>query len=603
MSWDAEMDIEEFHRNFRGNILSEVNERVNTPDTPFPTEELVFAELVMDHVNNAGICDTPTVCHWTGKVGQANLRITGHALSVDEMTLDIFVTHYCGTEDITTLIDSQITNVATLAMRFLTHAASGKLRGMVERSSEIYDLVSLIETRWQDLDQVRIFVLTDGRGKTKQFPRSEVQGRLVGIEAMDIERLFRHSEGKPRDEIAISFEQTIGRALPCVHVPDPAADYDYVLTAIPAEVLRALYEKFNAQLLEANIRTFLGATKKVNKGIAETLVSEPGHFLAYNNGLVIVCDRADFSQTERGLGLSFLEGLQIVNGGQTTSSIYFSSRQNKSLDLSHVMVPAKIIILKGTDQDRREDLISKISNFANSQNVVKTSDLSSNKPFHRQLEKLANETWCPDGTGRWFYERAGGAYQVMLLRAATPAQKAKLKDTIPTKRRLTKNDIARVHEAWAGKPEQVARGNEKNYQALVEAIESGSAGIPEPLDAKWYRQMIAKVIIFKTLQEMISRRDAKHIFAQGMVSVTTYAIAAFAGRYESRIDFEQVWQRQGLSSPFRDLLWSWAVKVNQAFVDHGGGRQFSEVAKGASFWPKVNGLSFPVPGGKIPELR
>ena len=115
--------------------------------------------------------------------------------------------------------------------------------------------------------------------------------------------------------------------------------------------------------------------------------------------------------------------------------------------------------------------------------------------------------------------------------------------------------------------------------------------------------MIAKVIIFKALQEMISRRDAKHIFAQGMVSVTTYAISAFSARHEGSVDFEQVWQRQGLSTPFRDLLWTWAVKVNQAFMDHGSGRQFSEVAKGASFWPKVNGLGFPVADGKVPELR
>lgn len=207
------MDIEEFHRRFRANVLSEINERVNSDEGAFPTEELVFAELVMQHVNDAGICNTPTVCHWTGKVGQASLRITGHALSVDEMTLDVFVTHYCGTDDITELVDIQIVNVATLAVRFLKHAASGKLRAMVERSSEIYDLVSLVETRWKDLDQVRIFVLTDGRGKTKQFPRTDVEGRLVGIEAMDIERLFRHSEGKPRDEIAINFERTIQRPL------------------------------------------------------------------------------------------------------------------------------------------------------------------------------------------------------------------------------------------------------------------------------------------------------------------------------------------------------------------------------------------------------
>lgn len=597
------MDIEEFHRRFRAIVHGEVSDRLASGEGDFPSEELILAEKVMDHVHASGLCDSPTVCHWTGKVGSANLRITGHALSVDETVFDVFVTHFCGTDEITALTDSQILTTAKHAANFLLNAANGKLARVVDPSSDIFDLVRLVQNRWSQLDQVRIFVITDGQTKTKQFPRQEVEGRLIGVEAMDIQRLFRLTEGKPRDEIAISFEQTLGRPLQCVHVADAEADYDYALTAIPANVLRALYEKFNAQLLEANIRTFLGSGKKVNQGIAKTLSNEPGHFLAYNNGLVIVCDRADFSLTEAGVGLSFLKGLQIVNGGQTTSSIYFSSRQNKALDLSHVMVPAKIIILKGDDADGREDLISKISNYANSQNAVKTSDLSSNKPFHRQLEKLANETWCPDGVSRWFYERAGGAYQVQLLRAGTLAQQKKFKDMVPTRRRLTKNDIARVHEAWASKPTQVALGNEKNYEKFVEGLEDGTVVVPSPLDARWYRQMIAKVIIFKALQEMISKRDAKEIFQQGMVSVTTYTIAAFAARHGGRIDFEQVWQRQSLSEPFRKLLWTWAVKVNEAFRTQGGGRQFSEVAKGAAFWPVVNGIAFPSSVEAVPELR
>ncbi len=105
--------------------------------------------------------------------------------------------------------------------------------------------------------------------------------------------------------------------------------------------------RFGSRLLEANVRTFLGARRAVNKGIAETLRKEPEHFLAFNNGLVLVCDEAAFERAEDGnLGLSFLKGLQIVNGGQTTSSIYFASRDDRTIDLSHVMIPAKIIILK-----------------------------------------------------------------------------------------------------------------------------------------------------------------------------------------------------------------------------------------------------------------
>ena len=54
----------------------------------------------------------------------------------------------------------------------------------------------------------------------------------------------------------------------CVFVPGENDDYDYALTAIPAEALRLLYEKFGARLLEANVRSFLSVKGKgVNAGI------------------------------------------------------------------------------------------------------------------------------------------------------------------------------------------------------------------------------------------------------------------------------------------------------------------------------------------------
>ncbi len=92
--------------------------------------------------------------------------------------------------------------------------------------------------------------------------------------------------------------------------------------------------------------------------------------------------------------------MQIVNGGQTTASIYFSKKRDPSIDLKRVRVPAKVIILKASNAAEEESLISNISRYANSQNSVKQSDLSANKPFHVELEKLALNTYCPDGVGR-----------------------------------------------------------------------------------------------------------------------------------------------------------------------------------------------------------
>ena len=231
-----------------------------------------------------------------------------------------------------------------------------------------------------------------------------------------------------------------------------------------------------------------------------------GHCVAPSPQTVAEFERAD----DGNLGLSFLKGLQIVNGGQTTSSIYFASRDDRTIDLSHVMVPAKIIILKGSQDDARERLISNVSRYANSQNAVKMSDLSANRPFHVQLEKLANETWCPDGATRWFYERAAGAYNVMLLRDGnTPARRRKLQEMIPPKRKLTKNDIAKYHEAWRGKPDVVARGGEKNFVEFMDALDKDPTIVPNPLDARWYRGMIAKVVLFKAIENQLNDKFGK----------------------------------------------------------------------------------------------
>jgi len=388
-------------------------------------------------------------------------------------------------------------------------------------------------------------------------------------------------------------------------VPDPDADYEYALTAIPGQLIRDLYLRFGPRLLEANVRTFLGTKKAVNKGIVETLRKEPEHFLAFNNGLVLVCDEAAFERADDGnLGLSFLKGLQIVNGGQTTSSIYFASRDDKTIDLSHVMVPAKIIILKGSQDDARERLISNVSRYANSQNAVKMSDLSANRPFHVQLEKLANETWCPDGATRWFYERAAGAYNVMLLRDGnTPARRRKLQETIPPKRKLTKNDIAKFHEAWRGKPDVVGRGGEKNFVEFMDAVDKDPTIVPNPLDARWYRGMIAKVILFKAIESMIKTKEAKEVFRQGWVNIATYVVSVVSHRLGDRLDLEQIWMRQGISSGLRDLLWDWAVVVNAEFNRIAPGQQISEVAKRRETWERVKMADFPQQMEGISELK
>ncbi len=227
--------------------------------------------------------------------------------------------------------DTETKAAAEQCLRFVSKCADGKLSVHIDPSSdpETYDLAKTIEELYSKFNQIRIYVITDRQAKAKQFKPREVAGKTVKLEVIDIERLHRHwSAGKPRDEIVVNFEEVSGTALKCVYVPGERSNYDFSLTAIPGETLFAIYEKYGARLLEANVRSFLSVTGKVNKGIRDTLRNDPEHFMAYNNGIVIVTDEAKLGTDSSGTeGLLWLKGMQIVNGGQTTASIYFTKKK------------------------------------------------------------------------------------------------------------------------------------------------------------------------------------------------------------------------------------------------------------------------------------
>ena len=595
------MELVDFLRQTQSEVRSEIGERAGLGDRR-PLPESVFAEIVMQHMSQIGMTFEPQICHFSAKVGNAILRLSGYAISDDADQLDLFVSLYAGVDDLAAVTDSETKTAAEQCLRFLAKCAAGRLASTMEESNEAYGLTLTIQDCYASLDQIRIYVLTDRQAKAKNFKPREVNGKTVKLEVIDIERLHRHwSEGKPRDEVLVNFEDVAGGALPCVYVPNELDDYDYALTVIPGEALRFVYEKYGARLLEANVRSFLGVAGKVNKGMRDTLKDTPGRFMAYNNGIVIVADEILLGKTlDGGPGILWLKGMQIVNGGQTTASIYFTKRKNPTVDLSHVRVPAKIIILRSCDPADEEALTSDISRYSNSQNSVKLSDLSANKPFHVQIEKLALSTYCPDGVGRWFYERAAGSYNVMLARdGTTPARLRLLKETIPLGRRITKTDLAKYLNAWDQKPDSVSLGGQRNFELLMAEINDIDAETPIRLpDVAEYKQMIAKAILFKKVQGLV-----RPMVPAFQANVTTYVVALMAHRLGRVLDLDRIWLRQDISPELQAQVRRWTAEVSKALHDSAGGRMISEWAKRPDCWTAIRAAAYSQPSANIPEVR
>lgn len=598
------MELEEFLRQTQTQVRAEIGGRQGSPDSDYPYPELVFAEVVMQHMSDIGMTFEPNVCHYSAKFRNANLRLSGYAVSDDSDQIDLYVSLYSGEDKLTHVPDSETKTAAEQCLRFLSNCAEGRLAATMDESSDAYVLAMTIQGCYSNLEQIRIYVLTDRQAKSKNFKSREVGGKTVKLEVMDIERLHRHwSEGKPRDEIVVNFEEVSGMALPCVYVPGKSGDYDYdyALTVFPAEALRFVYDKYGARLLEANVRSFLSVTGKVNKGIRDTLKENPERFLAYNNGIVVVADEIRMGKTQDGTpGILWLKGLQIVNGGQTTASIYFTKKKNPEIDLSHVRVPAKIIILNSTDPVVEEDLISSISRFANSQNAVRQADLSANRPFHIDIEKLSSTTYNPDGIGRWFYERAAGSYNVMLAReGTTPARLRQIKESIPPARKITKTDLAKFLNVWNQKPHIVSLGSQKNFMEFMKELEDddGKSTAAAP-DLGFYKELVSKAIIYKNTQKLL-----RPMFPAFRANVTAYLIALVSNRLGKKLDMEKIWRQQDLSYQLKQQLGTWASEVNHVLHTSADGRMISEWGKKVECWQTVCAKTYTPIADDIPEVK
>jgi hypothetical protein len=587
------MDIQDFLQDLQADVQEEA-----ARDGEYA--ELIFCRRVMEHLADIGMTFEPQLCYFKRHFGNSILRLSGWSVSEDGTQLDLFVSLYAGTNEISSIPDTETKQAAEQCLRFFKLAVEGKLDQKIEPSDESAILISCIKEVFHELSDIRVIVLSDRKSKSKSFKPQEVGSKVVKLEVMDIERLYRHLlQGKPRDEIILSFEDDGIQGIPCVYVPGQGEGYDYILTAIPGEALRAVYDRHGPRLLEANVRSFLSfRNKSVNSGIQETLRCNPERFMAFNNGLVIVADEKSLVELPGGGGgLAWLKGVQIVNGGQTTASIFFSKRKNPEINLEKVRVPAKIIILRDSKPDEEERLISDISKFANTQNAVKMSDLSANKPFNVAVERLASSVYCPDGLGRWFYERAAGSYNTLLAREGTTRSKlADLKRQIPPSRKITKTDLAKYLICWFGRPDIASLGAQKCFNQFMDLVEAGEIYAIEP-SVDDFKGMVAKGLLFKSI-----RKISLQNFQAFQSNIACYTLAAFSLMYGNKLSLKMIWDRQAVSPELESFVRDIAFKVAEVLKSYAGEKMLSEICKKEECWESVKRLK-PIPiQSKIPEM-
>ena len=67
-------------------------------------------------------------------------------------------------------------------------------------------------------------------------------------------------------------------------------------------------------------------------------------FFAFNNGITATAQSVQFEKRNEVPEITAIENLQIVNGGQTTASIFTAMKKDKA-DLSKIFVQMKLSIV------------------------------------------------------------------------------------------------------------------------------------------------------------------------------------------------------------------------------------------------------------------
>ena len=564
--------IAEFSENLRQDVLA----LAETEEEGMMLAD-VFTQMAFEMLSEVGEFDDPLVCYHRSR----GMEVSGYLLDEEEGRLDVFLSIHTNAAPPETVTRQRVDVAFRRLGAFTAWCLSG---GFVEleESSPVFDMASHIHSFRDGLTHIGLHVVTDGRTTVETLPQDDLGSVPVSRSLWDVVRLHRLStSGRRREAISIDLRERCGGPLPCLQADTTQEGYRAFLTLIPGDLLRGIYADYGTRLLERNVRSFLQARGRVNRDIRDTIIREPERFLAYNNGITLTAESVELDSDSGMTAITRLDGLQIVNGGQTTASLLATGRGRA--ELSRVYVAAKLIEIQSGDS--HDELVRNVSRYANSQNRISEADFSANDPFHVGLEELSRTTWAPAAAGtqretRWFYERARGQYQVARAAETTPARRRMFSAIHPTRQRFTKTDLAKFESSWDQLPHIVSRGAQKNFSDFT--IRLGERGRVEP-DRTYFERLVAKAILFRETERIVQRQS----FGGYRANIVTHTMALLCNATHQRLDLERIWREQAIGETLERVIAKLSHGVQAIITYPPNGGNITEWCKNEACWDAV----------------
>lgn len=591
------MELEDYYVDFQQDIVTDASVSGDyTVDA--------FIRRCGEVLSDADQFDEIQVLQFDG-TGQRNrkLRVQGYDLSSSDDTVSLVVGIYYGTPTISSVTTADAKNALKALQYFLEEATSGQFEIDREASAPVVQAAIDIKLRKSSITRFRLHLVTDGKlsDRLRDLPSEELNGVPVDFSFWDVERFHQlHESKQQREALRIDVTEWSPSGIPALEIAG-TEDFATYLAAVPGPLLADLYSRHGNRLLESNVRSYLSNRGKVNKGIRDTVNASPHLFMAYNNGITATATKVEMSR-DRSSILRIVD-LQIVNGGQTTASLFYVGREQKAKNkLADVVVPMKLVMV---DEDRAQSLVPNISRFANSQNAVSAADFFSNSPFHQRIEDLSRRIRVPAVAGsrilsKWYYERIRGQYSNEKSRR-TPSEALRFEQENPKTQMFAKTDLAKYLMTWDQKPHVVSGGAQKNFLSFASTISKQWERSPDNFNDEFFRESVSKCILFNSVRREVAKAEWYKEEPGYLANIVTYTIAKLANIIETGhgngvLDFSKIWNQQAISQQLLEYCLQVAHDVRQVLTsEHRLVQNVTEWAKREDCWKEVRAIPMQLP--------
>ena len=512
-------------------------------------------------------------CYYAIRDRQNNVlgQINGYAVSLNGEKVSLFYTIYEQADaGVVKNLSADECKKAFNRMQGFYNKAFKAYHVDIEPSCAVYDICEYIcnhskfkeekktfkknaKTEETIITTVQLILLSNASAPRFTMPPIKIKGddKTINCFVWDINQLYTNLYSDS-DHLSIDIdfkndEEYNKIRLPYIEVESSDRMYNTYLVIVPGEFLYTIYSKHNIDLLQNNLRYFKGMNKS-NKGIVETLRNNPQRFLAYNNGLTATASQVRLNPSERDSRLGTIElisDLQVLNGGQTIASIHHAKKKYPEVDLSSVFVQMKLIIIN----EKHEELLPLITKYSNTQTRVSESDFTSNSAFNIAIYNLSRQISAPDPNGMgditlWYFNKFSKQYEKE--RENTPIESRNIFDRRnPKNQTFTKEELAKVYEAWYFHPWSTAKGPQKSVQDFTEDTKKITP------DRIFYEDAIALIILFRYMNE---RSEIFKSFKDNRSQVIPYTISYLKYITNHELSLYKIWKAQDLSDELKAFV-------------------------------------------------